>query len=436
MNDKMDNAVLEDYLNRGSVLMNQDKFEAARDLFEEGLREDPRYIPLLLRLGDAQLLLEREDLALEAYNKVLLQENNHPEALYSAGSVHLLKGDYAECLSLYAKAEDAGYDSPVMYRTLAAIYSHLEDYTQALRNITRAIRQDPLDTSLHLERVNILLAMGRYEDALAAGDEMLAKNPAAIDSYHVLVSLYSQTQRYQDAMDVVNLGLERFTEDPVLGLMKAGVLIDMQKLEEAEAQLTALCGNPAYDIVRRESLVKQAAILQARGQNEHAAKLLEEALTLEQVETTNADILFGLLMIHASNQDWERLLNVSERLSAVSDAKNMYTVSGAFYGIAARRELDSAYDAKAAFSAMARDLRKTTILNPGFYEGYLYRAMCHKEAGEHDKAHELADYIINLYPDQADGHMLKQQIYLAQGMTQEAESELSKARSLRPDLPL
>lgn len=32
--------------------------------------------------------------------------------------------------------------------------------------------------------------------------------------------------------------------------------------------------------------------------------------------------------------------------------------------------------------------------------------------------------------------MLKQQIYLAQGMTQEAESELSKARSLRPDLPL
>ena len=54
----------------------------------------------------------------------------------------------------------------------------------------------------------------------------------------------------------------------------------------------------------------------------------------------------------------------------------------------------------------------------------------------YDKAHELADYIINLYPDQADGHMLKQQIYLAQGMTQEAESELSKARSLRPDLPL
>ena len=123
---------------------------------------------------------------------------------------------------------------------------------------------------------------------------------------------------------------------------------------EAEAQLSALCGNPAYDIVRRESLVKQAAILQARGQNEQAAKLLEEALTLEQVETTNADILFGLLMIHASNQDWERLLNVSERLSAVSDAKNMYTVSGAFYGIAARRELDSAYDAKAAFSAMAQ----------------------------------------------------------------------------------
>lgn len=93
-------------------------------------------------------------------------------------------------------------------------------------------------------------------------------------------------------------------------------------------------------------------------------------------------------------------------------------------------------EAKAEYRKLTSLLRKATINNPSFYEGYIYRLLSHTRLGEFDKALELADYVENLYPDRADAHAFRYFIYKEQGDSAKAEESKNAALKINPDMSL
>ena len=81
-------------------------------------------------------------------------------------------------------------------------------------------------------------------------------------------------------------------------------------------------------------------------------------------------------------------------------------------------------------------MRKATINDPSFYEGYLYRLLSHVKIKEYDKALDLAEYIENLYPEKADAHAFRYFIFKEMGNSEEAKKERDLAKSMNPNLDI
>ena len=74
-----------------------------------------------------------------------------------------------------------------------------------------------------------------------------------------------------------------------------------------------------------------------------------------------------------------------------------------------------------------------TIIEPSFYEGYLYRLLAHKSLKEYDEALSLADYMLNLFPEKPDGHIYKYVIYRDTNQKDLAEAERQEVLAINPD---
>ena len=79
------------------------------------------------------------------------------------------------------------------------------------------------------------------------------------------------------------------------------------------------------------------------------------------------------------------------------------------------------------------ELRRTTISNPGLFEVYGFRVMCHKALREFDKAIELADHIISLDENDAAAYALKRDVLIAMGDEAGATALRMKVLSLDPN---
>lgn len=90
--------------------------------------------------------------------------------------------------------------------------------------------------------------------------------------------------------------------------------------------------------------------------------------------------------------------------------------------------------ARAEYRTLTSKLRKFTIKDPSFYEGYLYRLLSHAKIGEFDKALELADYVGDLYPDKSDAHAFRYFIYKEMGDMTLADKERKIAKAMNSDL--
>ncbi len=71
---------------------------------------------------------------------------------------------------------------------------------------------------------------------------------------------------------------------------------------------------------------------------------------------------------------------------------------------------------------------------PGQIELYMYRAMCHKELQEYQKAMDMIDYLLRAAPENGEVYLLRSQIYEELGEKEKAAADKAKAFEIQPQL--
>lgn len=191
----------EEYDEQAHKLYNDGDYDGALEMLKEGLTLYPNAVELYVGLGYARLAREEYAWARHAFDRAVVLDPGHEDALVGLGEALLRFGDHAEALKLFKRVAEAGYDDDIelmltigraLYR--AAMYAECRDvFAQAAsarpdnaeaaaslgyalhrlgddvgagRQIRRALRLDP---DLHEARIylgHLLYDRGDWEAAL------------------------------------------------------------------------------------------------------------------------------------------------------------------------------------------------------------------------------------------------------------------------------
>ncbi len=428
----MDNELYDDHISQGVALMSAENYAAAKTEFEEAIQINMNSAEAYTHLGNACANLGQLDEALAAFKNALIVEPNTAETLFSLASIYLMKNDRLRAVEYYNKAEEAGFKRAELYQILATLFYEIHDSAQALRNITKAIAVAPFDGEARILKTRIYLADNRYDEALETLEDMQKVLPDAFEAYDLRAQIYTGLGKFDDARKVAEIGCARFPDDAVLALTKLKVLVSMQDDGTALDLLESMKKMPQYEAVVKEAVLQEAIVYLRKEDSTTALKILND---VNEKLGGDADVLYVLLDLYGKLDKHDKTSEVADKLIALNP-NYFYLYTAKFFKAHSDEQIGKTDSAKAQYRKLTSELRKATINNPSFYEGYIYRLLCHTRIGEYDKALSLADYIENLHPDRADGHAYRHYIYKTMGDTVKAEAEKQLALKLNPGMNL
>ena len=422
----MDSIEYKDKLSQCIALMTEEKYTEAKKQLEELVKVNPKEVELYKHLGNACANLRLLDESLEYFKKILLLDAKNGEALFSIGSVYILKENNVKAIEYFNKAEACDYKTPQMYMLMATIFLEESDEIQSIRNINKAIELAPLDGELRLYKVRIYLANGKFDLALESLDEMERLLPDAFEVYAIKAQIFVGQERNSEALDIISRGCERFPNDANLASLKLRVLVELGMIKEADEHLVLMKEKGLYELTLKDSAMQEATLCIKNNKINDAIDVLKKA---NDALDNDADILFVLIDILAKREKYDELLGYSELLTSL-DCSNLYKATSSFFHATALSKVNRFEEAKKEFENVVVTTRRMTIDDPSFYEGYIFRLLAHVELKQFDKALEMANYLENLNPEKADSHAFKYHIYKEMGDEISAEQEKKKVKSM------
>lgn len=417
-----------DKLNQGINLMKAKNYEKAREWFEEVIRKEPRNIEAYKNLGNAYVNLGMYEKATECFNKVLLLDADDGEALFNIGSICVLEDNEAKAVRYFNQAEGKGYGSAMMYDIMSGIFLNAGDVVQAIRCINKALQIEPLNGLLYVKKVTLYINARKYEEALETLEEFQQLLPDALEAYDLQAQIYTASGEYGKALDIIDNALQRFPEDVHFYYLKIRTLIETEQLKEALSILDLLKTKGQSEEETREFVLQEATIYSKQNDLPKTIQTLEE---YDKKHPNDNNILFVLLNAYMAVQQYQKVNEISSQMR-MSDLDRGTKATVSYYYADSLKRLGKTEEAKMEFKKLSSELRRMTIEDAGFQEGYIYRVLCHKELEEYDKGLELAEYVEAMYPDEAAGPAFKYAIYDAMGDKEKAAEEKKKVKMIDP----
>jgi tetratricopeptide (TPR) repeat protein len=285
---------------------------------------------------------------------------------------------------------------------------------------------------LRLFKANIQLADEHLDEALETLDEMNKYLPDAFDAYSLRVEIYSQKKQLDKALEISEQAISRFPEDVNVVCLYLRTLVAAEKYDEAIALVEKMKENGTYEVVIKQAVIQESAAYTGKGDIEKASEVLDNAL--EKIGE-DEDLLYISLGFCNTCRKFDKVLQLSEHLLKVTHNEE-YIPTAQFSKANALDALGRETEAKEEYRKLCSTFRKLTIANPGKYEVYILRLLCHTKLAEYDKALELADYLEAAKPESTDAYAFRYFIYKQKGDLDLADKEKEKALKINPDIIL
>jgi tetratricopeptide (TPR) repeat protein len=373
------------------------------------------------------------------------------DRLQLRGYVLLLKGDrhasrgqadlatrcYREAQEAFGAILDAEPERAMALLGRAKARRVLGDVDGAVADFTEAGRLDPRDVEIAMERGLVLEAQGRYEEALAAYEDAVQRDPENPLAYryrggaHALLERFREAERdYTRALELAPKFVDARLARAATRMLGGDVEGALQDLDETILQDPV--NVPARSV--RARLLVQRAETQLEGEETEAAadsfRLavadFDEQVRLApnpQTYTDRATILGRMGETDRAAEDFTAALDLDPTFAAaisgrgiVREIQGRYEDALEDYRRAAELEPSSATnhlnlgDAHAGlirWEEAVRDYTKAIELDPKQAQAYLGRGKALAGQGEHRRALQDFDAFLALMPDSVDGYVVR-----------------------------
>lgn len=164
------------------------------------LMADGKSPELLLAMGQALLVEERFDEALETLLRARSLKPGLPALGLHIGAVHWRKKDVAAALKEWRAEAQAAPDSPQALFTLgAALAQSNGDKAEAERLLRGALRRKPRHARANFQLAKLLWQKNRSPEAVACLENAIATDPKYREAHYLLATIYQALGRKEEA---------------------------------------------------------------------------------------------------------------------------------------------------------------------------------------------------------------------------------------------
>lgn len=417
-NVKMD---VEELIQQGQVLSGQGLHSEAILYLSKALSLDPTNYEAYMSRG--VVWAESGDLekGKEDFIKASKVDREAPQPYFHLGNIAFLQNDIQEGLKMYNRAIAQGYDDSELYFNLGIVYEEEGEYETAIRNYTHAIHMDELRPEYRIRKATTQLKAGWNEEAIETLDGLYLVAPDSFEFFHLKALAYIAMGKFDEADSVLANALEAFPDDEDLINDRIRTLTTKGDYDAALGYIQQIKPVITDATVRKELLVNEGRLHAAKEEFDKAITSLNEAVAIEDSAVHDSEALYLLINLHAQVKNWDSMIAAAQALQKYQN-ENAYALSAWYYEAVGKKCRGDA-DADQTFRKCTKLYRRVAMDDPARIDAYMYRAMCHKDLGEFNKAVELMDYIGLLQPQNAEIHLIKAALYDEMGKPEKVAEE-------------
>lgn len=416
-----------EWLEQSRMLVVAGENEEAERYLDRVLAAQPMEADAYLLKGMIRAHAGDMEQAKEQFENVLKLNKNYGLAWFHLGNIESILGKSAEGIKDYNRALSVGYDTSEVHYHLGLIYEERGDYEEAIRCYNRAIAMDELKKEYWISKISLQLTAGKIEEALQVLKEYRMIAPEDFGGFHLEAAALTAAGRFAEADEVLAQAEKLFPEDSRLVVDRVRVLVSQGKAEEALAEITKAEDMALTAEQKSSLLIHKGNVLGLQDDLDGAIACYQEAAEPDEEGKVNTEALYYLMAVSSAMEDYEHLLSAAKKAESFAENDPYAVAAPYFIALAESRIAGSAQTE--AYRKAARFYRTMTMKNNARVDGYLYRALCHKEMQEYDRALEMVDYVIRLQPE-GKLYAMRGDILKVKGDLTGAQEAYRKARSL------
>jgi tetratricopeptide (TPR) repeat protein len=197
-------ASAQDLIKRGNLLYRQSRFDEALQAFNQAIVLNPKFVYLAYyEKGLILVMLGQNVESIKALEESVLRNSEFLPALADLSVLYRQSNQYNKALELIEKAirsqPKGTVENPNLYNEKWGILDKLENYTEAIKAINKAISIAP-HSLYYTNRGNTFVALKQYDKALLDYDKAIQLNPNLALAYMNRGSLYTVLKKYDKAL--------------------------------------------------------------------------------------------------------------------------------------------------------------------------------------------------------------------------------------------
>lgn len=277
-NTKADQGNFRPHFISGRLLHEAGQYARAEEELMKSARMRPDSIEALEELSRVLMKQEKNEAALEVFDKILGLEPDYYNAWSNKGHVNSKLGRWKEAAASYREAVRVRPDSSKSYYNMAVALQECGNSKAAADAFKNAIRINPGFVDAYNNLGITLSLAGRYEEALEVYEEGIKRNPRDFSLFFNMGTSLFETGRYMEAAAAYRDALELKPDELEIYYYLGAALTEIRHYNDAiEAYKSALEIKPTDG----ELHYNIAAIYAMLGRYDIAGENLKHAIELD-----------------------------------------------------------------------------------------------------------------------------------------------------------
>lgn len=360
---------------------------------KNAIQADQKMLAAHMLLGKALLISGDPVGAAVEFEESLRQGVSRTEVIPMLGQAYLLQGKYDLLLERVTPGGMPPAQQVDVLVLRANAQAEKESALPALKTLEEALALDPRSVAVRLAQATLNMRQGNFKLATKQLDEALSLAPNNAAGWNIRGSLQQATGDQQGALGSYSKASTLQPEYVDPRLARAGLLIDLGRIDEADSELAAI--KKIVPLEPRASYLR--ALIATRRDNKDAAKVALEEVTrlLDSVPVAILTNNKQLLLLNATaHYDLANREKASDKLTIFL---RRYPGDSAGTKLLARIYLDSGNHAGAI--TLLEQLKQRTPNDPRVLS---LLGIAHMQAGNQQSASDLLEQAVRLSGGAAD----------------------------------
>lgn len=402
------------------ALIETASFQKANSKVEEARKAAPKDPTVAVVAGDLQVALQHYGDAHKAYGEALKLDEKNVAALVAEGNLYLVEGKPEEAQHSIEKAVAAD-PNDASAQTAMGIYRLGADQPKEAREAFEAA------IKLDADRIDSIAGLARALDALneneLAGDafkKAVTLEPRSIPYRESYASFLRKTGDLDAALVQLKAGLGVDEKDARLQALTGGVLLDLDRADEAETTLKRALQLQEADPIAHAYYGRLLSTM--KGDTQQAVDHLKRAVN---AMPKNGDMRYQLGLVYERGQLLGDAADAFKSAIAIDDSN-----------LDAHQHLGQVMSSQAQFSSAIAQFEKVLAKDPKRPGALGDLADAQFKSGDVDAAVKNFRKAIEMSPKQGGLQYKLGRAYDKKGMTSEATQAYETATKIEPSNPL